>query len=127
MENTRQITALNNALRSNPCFREITGVRSIKTDSGYDIIEIIQHLLERVDELEKKLQTVDELELKVNELTLDDLRDVNLEGVGDNAQLGYDSETTQWVPFNVPSEDVDETQHSTEDKIEETIIKIAEE
>jgi hypothetical protein len=113
MENARQITALNNALRPNPCFREITGIRSIKTDSGHDLIQIIQDLLQNVTELQKK----------INYLTLDDLRDVNLNGVGDNAQLGYDSETKQWVPFNIPSEDVDETPNPVDETQHSTVIK----
>jgi len=49
------ITALNNALRPNPCFREITGLRSLKTDNGYDLINIINTIMNKVQNMEKQV------------------------------------------------------------------------
>ena len=96
---TRTRTVLNNVLRPNPCFRQITGLRSLVTENGQDLFIIVQQLINKINILENKIQN----------FNLTNLNDVNTEGVEDNAQLGYDSVSKTWVPFNAEStEPVDE-------------------
>jgi len=106
------ITALNNALRPNPCFREITGLRSLKTDSGYDLIDIITNMMNKIKSMEQQVifltSKTKNLEEEIKNLNLGDLRDVNIEEAEDNAQLGYDADSGNWVPFNVGTEDLED-------------------
>ena len=106
------ITALNNALRPNPCFREITGLRSLKTDSGYDLIDIITNMMNKIKSMEQQVifltSKTKNLEEEIKNLNLGDLRDVNIEEAEDNAQLGYDADSGNWVPFNVSLEDIED-------------------
>ena len=111
-----KITVLNNALRPNPCFRQITGLRSLMTDNGHDLIQVIHQMSQRIAQLERIIFN----------LRLSNLKDVNLDGTEDNAQLGYDSESKFWVPFNPEKETSPEDiiiENKTDGENEDIIIE----
>ena len=104
--------------------RQFSVPQSAPSDNG-PLLKLIDELTKRINELEQKpsdqsvenritdleqkvsessvlpsvVQRIEELEQKVNNISLEDLVDVNVTNATDESTLGYDINTGKWIPF----------------------------